>query len=313
MSKEVPIKVEGILGDMIEWNGKYLDVVIHAIERYEDEECARKTIRKFLSTNTSQNFRSTNPASRVVWMQTLLETFLAGHSTVGGSLNKKPWSIALESGEIICAWMTFTNLHWSTAHTNIQFDLERAKQKIRNCLGGLNFLASFEAAVINNEYMETGGTRGKVVSFHCHAIVWATNMSQLKRRREKVVGRFKPLFGARSSIRIDRLKKEADLHRTLRYQGKMPVLGYRTIPSKRGGKNFAPAKLSGRTHYRLFEAFKHVGLFDLWLGGGEGAKILSEAKQKLDLHYYNQWRRGRTKGKHLFPVVTEKKPIVRNF
>lgn len=312
MPKKTKITDTELLGDMALWNDKYFKVVMHAVKLHDGPKEAKKTIGEFLSAKAAKRFRSTNPSSRAIWIKALLRTFLEGHLPRGGR-RKTPWDEALEQRLVVCGWMTFTDLQWSTAHNNIRFDLEKAKQKVRNALRGLDFLASFEAAVFNNQSMTTGGVKGKVVSFHCHAIVWAASFSQIRRRRTLIVKRFTPLFGNRSGIRIDHLKKQADLQRTLRYQGKMPVLGYRIVPKRNGGRQNKPTELSYKTHFYLFEAFKNCGLFDLWLAGGEGAQILAEARDKLDLHYHNQWRRKQTKGQLLYPIISAKNPVTRKF
>ena len=92
--------------------------------------------------------------------------------------------------------VTFIDLSWAFPIDNIKFDLDAAKQKVRNALTGLSFIACFEAACYTNEEWETDGVSGKLVSFHCHALVWATNRSQLVRRRAKINPRLVQFWAA---------------------------------------------------------------------------------------------------------------------
>jgi hypothetical protein len=81
--------------------------------------------------------------------------------------------------------ITFTHKEWACADNNIQFNIGRAKQMVRNALMGTDFIGCFEAAVYNNEERETDGVVGKLISFHCHAISWASSYSLLSRLRSR--------------------------------------------------------------------------------------------------------------------------------
>jgi hypothetical protein len=186
--------------------------------------------------------------------------------------------------DITCALVTFTHQNWACPDTKLEFDLGRAKQKVRNALSGLSFIAAFEAAYYVNEEWEKDGKRGKLVSFHCHAVVWATNRAQMSRRRTRIKPRFQPILGNKSGVRFDALKKAEDVCKALRYQAKMPARGYRTVSRGWGKKTQRSAKLSYLSRYRLFSALQQYDLLDFWLAGGEGAQILREARTKLHQH-----------------------------
>jgi hypothetical protein len=195
-----------------------------------------------------------------------------------------PLMAGLREGRVVCALVTFTDANWACPDTHIEFDLRQAKQKVRNALSGLSFVAAFEAAYYVNEQWEKEGNQGKLVSFHCHAVVWATHYSQLSRCRKRIKPRFRPILGNKSGVRFDALKKAEDVCKAVRYQAKMLALGYRTVPRGWGKKTQTSAKLSYLSRYRLFTALQQYDLLDFWLAGGEGATVLRQARTKLYEH-----------------------------
>jgi hypothetical protein len=200
----------------------------------------------------------------------------------------------LKRGLAACALVTFTDETWACPDTAIEFDLERAKQKVRNALNGLSFVAAFEAAHYVNEEWEKNGKRGKLVSFHCHAVVWATHQSQLARRRFRIKPRFRAILGNKTGVRFDVLKKADDLCKAIRYQAKMPARGYRTVAQASGKKTQTSAKLSYLARYRLFTALAQYDLLDFWLAGGEGKWIFRTARKNLAEHRQRQRKQGLT-------------------
>jgi hypothetical protein len=192
-----------------------------------------------------------------------------------------PLMAELKSGGVVCAFVTFTDEAWVCPDTAIEFDLNRAKQKVRNALKDFSFIAAFEAAYYINEEWKKNGEKGKVVSFHCHAVVWATHWSQLARRRKKIKPRFRPILGCKTGVRFDALKKADDVCKVVRYAAKMPFYGYRTVAHDGGKKTQKSANLSYIQRYRLFKALQQYDLLDFWLAGGEGTMIMSSARHKL--------------------------------
>jgi hypothetical protein len=146
-----------------------------------------------------------------------------------------------------------------------------------------------------NEKWEKAGKAGNLVSFHRHAVVWATHYSQLSRCRKRIKPRFRPILGNKSGVRFDALKKAEDVCKAVRYQAKMPARGYRTVPQGWGKKTQTSAKLSYVSRYRLFTALQQYDLLDFWLAGGEGATILREARTKLHEHRERQRLRSASK------------------
>jgi len=275
---EIEFDVERFAKEAEKWDNKYLEATINAVELYEDPREVASSIQKFLSPRYRYDFKAVNPYSKRIWMKELLTSFLEFRK------GEVRWDDKLQEGTIACFLVTFIDAGWCFSVNNIQFDLNVAKQKIRNALTDLSFIACFEAACYKNEHWVTDGVRGKLVCFHCHALVWATSRSQLLRRRKQIKPRFAAVLGNKSGVRFDTLNAQEDLCQAIRYQAKMPLLGYRTYVNRRGRKNQVHAKLSLKTRYSLFVALQNYGLLDFWLSGGEGAQIIREARNSLKRH-----------------------------
>jgi hypothetical protein len=301
------LDVEEIVAGAERWDDLYLHSTIHAVELYEHPYEGKEVIQDFLSRKSLGDFKATNPFSKRIWLKELLIAFYdhpcsrkrRGREDRGerrfplmrrartpykDEETRIPLMAGLKEGGVVCAFVTFTDENWACPDTHIEFDLNRAKQKIRNALSGLSFVAAFEAAYYVNEKWEKAGKEGNLVSFHCHAVVWATHYSQLSRRRKRIKPRFRAILGNKSGVRFDALKKAEDVGKALRYQAKMPARGYRTVSRGWGKKTQTSAKLSYLARYRLFTALQQYDLLDFWLAGGEGAQILREARTKLNEH-----------------------------
>jgi hypothetical protein len=202
----------------------------------------------------------------------------------------------LKEGRVVCALVTFTDESWACPDTHIEFDLSRAKQKVRNALGGLSFVAAFEAAYYVNEKWEKAGKEGNLVSFHCHAVVWATHYSQLSRCRKRIKPRFRPILG-NNGVRFDALKKKRG-----RLQGS-------SLPSENARPRL-PDRASGvgQENPSIGQALVPVTLSSVHgsstirparflAGRWRGAKILREARTNLNAH--GERRRGRGNESHV--------------
>jgi hypothetical protein len=189
---------DGELDDFVaearKWDDLYLHSTIHAVELYEHPYEVRQVIQEFLSRKSLGDFKATNPFAKRVWLKELLIA-LYGHECNRPSRaqykqegersplknpvqywyedgeRRYPLMAALKAGLVACALVTFIDESWACPDTKIEFDLKRAKQKVRNALSGLSFIAAFETAYYVNEEWEKAGSRGKLVSFHCHAVV----------------------------------------------------------------------------------------------------------------------------------------------
>ena len=179
------------------WDERYLGVKIHAVELYDDYDQARPTIQEFLSRKNRWAFKATNPFSKKIWFHTLIKSYL--------NSNLRDMRKDKESEEgYRCAMLTFTHRDWVCTDADIQFDLEKAKQKVRNALPGLTFIACFDVAYYTNEKWKKDGKIGNLVSFHCHALVWVHSSYKFRQIRMMAKRRFKPIPGNEAGIHTPR-------------------------------------------------------------------------------------------------------------
>jgi hypothetical protein len=287
------VDVDEIVAGARKWDDLYLQSTIHAVELYENPYKVKQVIQEFLSGRNKESFKLTNPWSKRIWLRELLIAFYGRDSNYRGREEGRfPLMAGLKEGRVVCALVTFTDEGWACPDTAIEFDLARAKQKVRNALNGLSFVAAFEAAHYVNEKWEKNRKQGNLISFHCHAVVWATHYSQLTRRRKRIKPRFRPILGSKTGVRFDALRKAEDVCKAVRYQAKMPARGYRTVTEANGKKTQKVADLSYISRYRLFQALQQYDLLDFWLAGGEGKKIFGAARKKLVEHRRRHYERG---------------------
>jgi hypothetical protein len=310
MARATPSFIGKIRRAAHEWDNKFLRASLHSVRLYEDPTLVEEVIEEFLSKETRGAFKATNPFSKRIWMKELIDHFIRyGHGSY-----ELGWDHELSEGRIACVMATFTHEDWVCADTNIKFDLDSAKQKIRNALQGLSYIACFEAVGYVNEHWTTGGVRGRLVSFHCHVLLWATSRNQLNSRRKRIKKRFMPVLGSRTGVRYDSLKhnSERDMCRILAYQAKLPFLGKRTVLNASGRPNQVDVELPRETHFRLITAMQKYDLLDLWFAGGEGSTILDEARFALTphrkAHSRLEWLR-RHRGRHRRPSFRERYPL----
>ena len=284
MKKRVPkkrklITIDELIKKADEWDKTWLEVTVHALEIHDRDE-VDELRREFLSHKNRGAFHLTNHHSKRLWVTALLQSFLNSRSKLYG----RGWQDDLQYRKVACALITFTHKGWACADTNIQFDLKRAKQKVRAALAKTNFIANFEAAPYRDEKWETGGESGKLISFHCHAIAWSGSLSGLRRLQKRIQGRFKPLLGKERGVHLKELPTENDLAGTVVYLAKMPVLGKRIVPTN-GRRIQRDSRVTFSTRRQLFHALKDYSTFDFWLAGGEGKAILRRPRNKLKKQY----------------------------
>jgi hypothetical protein len=274
-----PVNIDELIQKAEEYDDLYLEVITHSVELYSDR--ADEVIEEFLSRKNRGAFSLTNPHSKRIWLVELLNRFLAEHRQRAGT----KWRDA-ERDQAAFALVTLIHKGWACSQNNIQFDLARAKQKVRNALAGTNFIANFDAALYTNEDWKTDGVLGKLVSFHCHAVVWAKNYTALERLRSSIRPRFEPILDKSNGAHFKALKTVDDAAGALTYQSKMPFLGYCTKVDAKGKKTqFSTPKLTFLSRWHLFEELNKYSLFDFSLGGGAGAHILRTARNRLKSKY----------------------------
>ena len=171
---------------------------------------------------------------------------------------------------------TFADHAWACCDRAFNFDFDKAKQKIRNALSGMDYIAAIEAGVYPHTQWTTDGVTGCLVSFHCHAVVWGTSKSVLRRHQAKIADRFEPVHEDDKKLPfLKNLKTLKDVLKALRYLTKMTLEGYRRKSS--GTQEHVP--LDAGHHYRLFKFLRGRSLFDAWLAGGKGTEVLRRAKR----------------------------------
>src|SRR4051794_29078878 len=117
-----------IIAKAEEWDDRYLQATVHAINRYEIDDC-EKIVRRFLSRKSRDGFNATNSHSKRVWLPQIIQSFW----NIQKKRHGRGWQEALAT-DVAAALVTFTDSGWACADTNIRFDLQRAKQKVRNAL-----------------------------------------------------------------------------------------------------------------------------------------------------------------------------------
>jgi hypothetical protein len=238
-----------------------------AIEKFQDPTTAARMICKYLSKESCGDFNLVNPYSRKIMRQELL--------TEAADLEDS----LFEVGTVVM-FATFADRKWACCDRAINFDIDAAKQKIRNAMTGMNYLGVFEAALYPGRKWKTDGTVGSLVSFHCHAIVWSTSKSQLRRHKVKITARFEAVdeSDAVTFPVLNHIKTMKDLRKVLRYTTKMPFEGYRRV-FKNGRPRNEHTALEPEHHYRLFQHLRKHKVFDAWFAGGEGTSILGTVRR----------------------------------
>jgi hypothetical protein len=244
-------------------DAEYITELRAAIYRFEGQEIGAKTIGRYLSQEKLADLNLVNPYARKVFREHLL---MEVADVEGGQF--------ATGGAVMLA--TFADRAWACCDRALNFDFDKAKQKIRNALSGMDYIAAIEGAVYPHTKWTTDGIAGCLVSFHCHAVVWSTSKSVLRRHQARIAARFKPVHEDDKKLPfLNNLKTLNDVLKALRYLTKMTLEGYRRKSS--GTQEHVP--LDAGHHYRLFKFLRGRCLFDAWLAGGKGAEVLRHAKK----------------------------------
>ncbi len=270
-AKKRKLTIPELIEKANEWDQRYLAVTVHSIEK-SDPDRQRSLVREFLSNENRGAFKATNIFSKRLWLAELLDLFRRN----GRCLPQ--WD------QNVCALVTLTHDEWATSDDNIQFNLTAAKKKVRKALMGTNFIACFEPALYINEQYNNGN--GKLISFHCHALVWVARKSDLDYLRKCIKGYFRSSLGEKAGVHISRRKSRRDVGQTIIYMSKLPCCGYKTVAGQ-GDKELQKktTRVSLKSRSKLFHAMTKYTIFQLWLSGGEGANPLRDAKNKLRKTY----------------------------
>jgi hypothetical protein len=285
---DITMDLEKFLNPSDKWDAKYRQAVIAALRKYQPER-AEKIIERYLSLERCADFNLTNTYSRRIFRKELLATALDLETN-------------LFRPGLVVMWASIADRAWAYCDRSIAFDYRAAKQKLRNAFKGMNFIGVIEPGYYPKVKWERDGQVGCLVSFHAHIIVWDTSESKLRRHQRRIKIRFLPVApDDRRTPRLDQLKTLKDLQKALRYSTKMPFEGYRKKKKKQKNKgdknNQTVTETTGRGdekltsieqrhcelkaihHYRLFKFSRKHTLFDAWLAGGQGAKLLLDTRQ----------------------------------
>jgi hypothetical protein len=269
-----PVDLIALIAKAEEYDNHYLGVITHSVELYSDR--SDEIIEEFLSRKNRGAFHLTNPHSKRIWLAEVLNEFLSEHRQRVGS----KWREA-EHEQVAFAFVTLIHRDWICSENNIKFDLVKAKQKVRNALAGTNYIANFDVALYTNEDWITEGILGKCISFHCHAVVWMRNRTQLDRLRKRIRPRFEPILGKSNGAHFKEVKTVDDAAYVLAYSRKMPFFGYRSQVDKNGKKTQVKTpKVTFKSRWHLFNELKKHSLFDFSLSGGAGTGILRAARNR---------------------------------
>ena len=278
--KRGPVSVKELIQEAEVYDKLYLDVVVHSVDLY-DADNRDQIIHEFLSYKNRGAFKVTNPHSKRLWLAELLQAYLRVHA--GSAKRSRDFDFEIDQA---CAFVTLTHRAWACADTNIQFDLDRAKQMVRNALRGTDYIAVLDAGMYKNEDWETDGETGKLISFHFHALVWAKTRTDLDRLRKYIKPRFEPILGNKSSAHFKFINNQDEAATALTYMAKMPFLGYRTTINEKGKKKqVSCSKLFYKTRWHLFNELQKHDLFTFWLAGGSGALVLKTARDNCKQNY----------------------------
>ena len=114
-------------------DAEYLAELGAAIYQFQGQEIGAKTISRYLSQEKLAEFNLVNPYARKVFREHLL---MEVADVEGGQFPT--------GGAIMLA--TFADYAWACCDRALNFDFDRAKQKIRNALSGMDYIAAIEGA-----------------------------------------------------------------------------------------------------------------------------------------------------------------------
>lgn len=264
--------VSEILEYAEDWDNRYLDLNVRAIHKSLPREDAEELIEEFLSKKSQFSFNSANPFSKKLLLSELLPKLLI--SLAEGDVSP--------DGELkySCALVTFLRDEWNFPEGAIRFDPAKAKKIVRNALAGFDFIGRFEAVTYQNEFIDIGGESKPRVCFHCHCIIWtASAYSKLERLRKSLRHRFGG--GSRQGAHFKKVDTPRGLAKSFRYISKVPTLGKRLIKTADGAFRQKSRVINLRSYFAMFSEMRKSDMYTFWLSGGEGARMLREARLRL--------------------------------
>jgi hypothetical protein len=249
-------------------DSEYLSKMQAALEKHDD--FAALSIPVYLGESEWRELNLVNPYARRVFRKILLNEV--------GDLEQ---SSNIQRG--VVTLLTFADADWTCGDRNYSFDFDAAKRKIRNALKGMDYIATIEIGIYPGiSFDPRKKAQGCLVSFHAHAVVWASSRSKLERHKKTISDRFTPVHkqDTKTYPIINNLKVLKDVLKVLRYLTKMPSDGYQLKEGKAGHlQEHAP--LNAGHLYRLFEFLKDYSIYDVWIAGGRGAEIMRDVRRDI--------------------------------
>jgi hypothetical protein len=140
-----------------EYDAQHDALLIKSVDIYGKPQAVRE-IDKFLGKRSAKEFPFLNRHARHAF-RTNLQMRVA-----------QVWP-RLKKDEVALGLFTFIDRNWVTNEAAYKVNLVGIKQKVRNALGGANFIAVIEHVVYSNKSVEINGKSAKMVSVHVHAVV----------------------------------------------------------------------------------------------------------------------------------------------
>ena len=159
------------------WDREYYTALSSAIIQRKGLKHGSRLINKYLSRERRLDFNLVNPHSRKIMRRELL--------IAASALERRLY----RPGTVVML-ASFVDRAWACCDRSITFDLHAAKQKVRNALAGMNYIAVFEPAVYPDLEFELDDKTGDLISFHCHSLWWDTSESKIRRQKKNIKERF---------------------------------------------------------------------------------------------------------------------------
>jgi len=191
-------------------------------------------------------------------------------------------------------FVTLTDISCCTTSGAPFIDISRFRQTLRKGLRGLSYIGMIEPALYVNIAPGTRWSGKRAVSWHVHAICWAKNRKQMRKRvaRLNKQGIYRSIMPGQRGAHQKEIPAKflKDNHRTffadkIRYMLKPPCKAYRIyhVKYRKSGEviSFRQIKSDLRPgdHIDLFHLLKNLYLDQLAVGGGEGTSVLTRIKR----------------------------------
>ena len=194
------------------------------------------------------------------------------------------------------AFLTIADISCAISPTIREIDIDRFKRTLRWGLRGYSYLGVIEPAYYVNLQAGVRFNGKRCVFWHLHAIIWNERFRDVEQHARYLnrSGRYRSIADGLKAVKAKRVK-DGGLPGLVGYMMKPPTLGYRVSRHDVLSNGEAvvnedgeiKAKFKQRKAYlrkgerlSLFHATKHLYLDKLTIAGGEGVKLLAEAKRK---------------------------------